>query len=422
MLGAAADGKQAVVCRRQRGGIADSVLILREHGKHGGKGEPFLRKQHLRRFGIVVKIADAHHLVGGKPAEQGKPLFLRAVAEHGAQIDGQVHHHLVRALRVTPAAQPDAVRRIPQPVGEIGVVLPVADQRRLRQIQGGVVVQNTLRPRLFRQRLQFRVGHHLAVPPGNHHSAVDVRKEGVFVKQGERVPRQRGKKRNGQGGQRHQNAKERGQERAGRKAHPSERHAVADFVLFFRPRVRSPGVFGGILYGILCGFFAAGVLCGAVRRNRAEHLVRLHRTVENADVPGGALLHLLKIVRNHNDQLIRRHLAQKLDDLLGGFRVQVACRLIRQNDRAVLCQRPRNHRALFLSAGQPRALVVQMAPHADPVEQCNRLPAPLHRIFDIAQRQLHVLQDGKAVNDIVILKNEGNIPLSVCLPILLQIV
>ena len=87
--------------------------------------------------------------------------------------------------------------------------------------------------------------------------------------------------------------------------------------------------------------------CGSIFRH---HAIRFYGTVEDADMSCRNMLHLVKTVSDHDEELILRNLPEEFDDLLGRLGIEVAGRLVGQNDRAVLRQGSRDNRSLFLSA------------------------------------------------------------------------
>ena len=81
-----------------------------------------------------------------------------------------------------------------------------------------------------------------------------------------------------------------------------------------------------------------------------DHVIRFHRAVKDTHVSCRIVLNLLEIMGNDNQKLILRHLAKKLNNLLGGCRVKVSRRLIGKDDGTILGKRTGNNRSLLLTA------------------------------------------------------------------------
>ena len=149
-------------------------------------------------------------------------------------------------------------------------------------------------------------------------------------------------------------------------------------------------------------------------------MIRLYGAVENADVAGGVILHLLEVMGDDDDQLILGHLTEQLNDLSGGLTVQVTRGLVAKEDGGILGQGAGDDGSLLLTARELASLVVDVAlqPHA--AEQLHGpLPSRLG-VLDAQERQLHVLEDGEALDDVVLLEDEGYVLLAVLLPVLLH--
>ncbi len=73
---------------------------------------------------------------------------------------------------------------------------------------------------------------------------------------------------------------------------------------------------------------------------------------------------------DHDDCLARLHQAlEKLEDRLGGGRIQVAGRLVRQDQRRIVDQGAGDGHALLLPAGDVRWQFVSVFAQLDQVEQ-----------------------------------------------------
>ena len=89
-------------------------------------------------------------------------------------------------------------------------------------------------------------------------------------------------------------------------------------------------------------------------------MVKLDRAVKYPYVSGCAILQLVEIMRYDYNQLILGYFLQKRNYLSRGTAVKISRRLIRENDRTVLCKRPRNNRALLLTARKLAALMMNV--------------------------------------------------------------
>src|SRR5665647_849873 len=94
-------------------------------------------------------------------------------------------------------------------------------------------------------------------------------------------------------------------------------------------------------------------------RSSTWHLVRHDFAVPHVhDAPRGVREAL--VVRHHDDGCpIRIQPAEERDDLRPGFRIQLARRLVRQQERWPVRERTRDRDPLLLAAGQLRRTVPQ---------------------------------------------------------------
>ena len=91
-----------------------------------------------------------------------------------------------------------------------------------------------------------------------------------------------------------------------------------------------------------------------------DHVIRFHSTIENADVSGGIILYLIKVMCYNDQKLILGDLTQKLDDLLGGCRIKVSGRLVCENNRAIFSKRTCYDSSLLLTAGKLASLLLHV--------------------------------------------------------------
>ncbi len=95
-------------------------------------------------------------------------------------------------------------------------------------------------------------------------------------------------------------------------------------------------------------------------------------TVDDADTPLGPCRHR-SIMGDHADrQPVAHQPIDQLHDGVGGDRVEIAGRLVAQQDRRVDGQRSGHRDTLTLSAGQPVGAESGSVGHADPVERVER--------------------------------------------------
>ena len=149
-------------------------------------------------------------------------------------------------------------------------------------------------------------------------------------------------------------------------------------------------------------------------------MIGFDRAVEDADVTGGVALYLLKIVSDDDDQLVAGDFTKKLDDLLRGLTVQISRRLIAEKNGGILGQGAGDDGPLLLTARELASLVVDVPLQTHTAQELHSPIPTLTGIFDVHKGQLHVLEDGEALNDVVLLEDEGYVLLAVLLPVLLE--
>ena len=139
----------------------------------------------------------------------------------------------------------------------------------------------------------------------------------------------------------------------------------------------------------------------------------------HSELAGYVRLRLLVVVRDYDDELVSRDLAQSLHDALGRRAVEVACRLVRNDDRRVLGKSSRDRDPLLLPAREPRHLGSPVLREADQIDEFEY--ARLAFLLFFAGQKHHdldILVDRVAVYQVEILKDISNEGLSVDLIIL----
>ena len=138
----------------------------------------------------------------------------------------------------------------------------------------------------------------------------------------------------------------------------------------------------------------------------------IHLTpVEQPDDALG-LIGLLLIVRDHHDGRLV-FLIERLEDphhLVAHLRVEVAGRLVGEQDPRPADNRPGDGDALLLAAGQLRRKVMNPGAEPDPVERRLGEPAPLGvRDAAIEQRDLHVVEHAQVADQVEGLEDEADL-------------
>ena len=272
-------------------------------------------------------------------------------------------------------------------------------------VQHIIVVEIVLRSHLSGQLDKLIIRDDPAVAANDDGAAGDMCEHGLVLEQIPGLVGKAGDHRHGEEGEGHEDAEEDRQLGHSLEAHVTQVQAAAQSVLELAGgRRRGGGGGGGHPFG------------------GTDGMVGLHGTVKDADVAGGVVLHLLKVVGDDDDQLILGDLSQKLNDLGGGLAVQVTRGLVAEEDGGILGQSAGDDGPLLLTARELASLVVDVAfqPHA--TEQLHGPLTARLGILDIHEGQLHVLQDGEALDDVVLLEDEGYVLLAVLLPVLLQVV
>src|SRR6267378_1615706 len=117
------------------------------------------------------------------------------------------------------------------------------------------------------------------------------------------------------------------------------------------------------------------------------------------------------LVRHHHDGLpLAVQVREDLHDFLTRRRVEVARRLVGEQDARVVHQRPRDGHALALAAGQLVRLVLHPVPQPHPLERPRRPDAARGATEPrVNQRQLHVVQRGRTGKQVERLEDEADL-------------
>ncbi|HXH25505.1 MAG TPA: hypothetical protein VNI78_09670 [Vicinamibacterales bacterium] len=103
-------------------------------------------------------------------------------------------------------------------------------------------------------------------------------------------------------------------------------------------------------------------------------------------------------------------LAEQLDDRLAVLRVEVARRLVGEQDRWLPAYGARDRHALLLAARELTGQVLGAMRHADPLERRHHPLLPLGRPHAaIRERQLDVLEDRQIANQVEALEDEADL-------------
>jgi hypothetical protein len=120
----------------------------------------------------------------------------------------------------------------------------------------------------------------------------------------------------------------------------------------------------------------------------------------------------VRIVRHHHHGLaeILVQFGKDGQDVVGRCGVQVAGRLVGQDQRRVGDNGARNRHALLLSTGELPGIVAQAVAQTDQLQRCGRVVQPLLLLqVGELERQLHVLKRRQHRNQIELLKDEAHV-------------
>ena len=150
------------------------------------------------------------------------------------------------------------------------------------------------------------------------------------------------------------------------------------------------------------------VVFGVVLKHFAEVCVLVQFSVHELYIAVGIFLDERYLVRYHHDELGLGDFFENVHDLHGIFRVEVARRLVGENDVRTLDERAGDSYALFLSAGERVALFVLKPLHIH--ERQNLLAPPLYLPLVLKARDVHgVAHDfgyGIAAFEVIILEDK----------------
>ena len=159
---------------------------------------------------------------------------------------------------------------------------------------------------------------------------------------------------------------------------------------------------------------------------RLLHTVRLpaagiayHFPVQQPDRAGRVFFRQVRVMGDHNHQLVPGDLPQDVHHLQAGFAVQRAGRFIRQQDIRVVHQCPGNCHPLHLAAAHLVGAFLQLVSQSDPLQHFRRAPPPfLPAHAGKRQRQFHVGQHCLVRNQVVALEYKSDRMIPVYIPVL----
>ena len=122
----------------------------------------------------------------------------------------------------------------------------------------------------------------------------------------------------------------------------------------------------------------------------------------------------VRIVRHHDDRLavLAVERLQQVEDLVAGLAIEVAGRLVAQQQRRIGDDRAGDADALLLAAGELARVVLRAVAEADDVERGRRRACVRSRLRQLGQqqRQLDVLARGQHRQQVVELEDEADVP------------
>ena len=126
----------------------------------------------------------------------------------------------------------------------------------------------------------------------------------------------------------------------------------------------------------------------------------------------------LRIVRDHDDQAVARHVLEQIHDLHGRRRVQGPGRLVSQHDLGIVDQGTGDGHALHLSARKLARALVNVLAQADFLQRLARTLAALGMPHARERkRQLHVFQDGLMRDKVIALEHKADAVVAISIPI-----
>ena len=146
--------------------------------------------------------------------------------------------------------------------------------------------------------------------------------------------------------------------------------------------------------------------------------VRTDLSIFQIDDPGRILLCKFRVMCNHNDQTVFRHLSKKIHDLHTGVTVQCSCRLICKQDLRVIDQCSCNCDSLHLASRHLVRLLMKLLPKTH-LLQCIHctlssffLPDPRNR-----QCQLNICKHRLMRNQIITLEYKTDRMITIGIPV-----
>ena len=120
------------------------------------------------------------------------------------------------------------------------------------------------------------------------------------------------------------------------------------------------------------------------------------------------------IVRDHADGgAVHVQLAQQFHHRFAAFRIEVAGRLVREQNDRLAGDRARDSDALLLAARELRRQMLRAMRHADALEGFGHaLPPFLGQHAAVGERQLHVLEHRQIADQVEALKDEPDFPVA----------
>ena len=164
------------------------------------------------------------------------------------------------------------------------------------------------------------------------------------------------------------------------------------------------------------------LLAPGERRGLFYLLIFRNAAVVDAHAARGILLEKFGVVRDDDDKFIAAHLFQKRRHFFARLDVEIARRLVCENDGRVLCECAGNDRPLLFTARKFAAPPVHLLgkPHTGDEFLC---PSPaFFFIVQTEERKFHVFQNGEVFYDIEVLKDGGDVLFAVLLPIAFGVV
>ena len=151
---------------------------------------------------------------------------------------------------------------------------------------------------------------------------------------------------------------------------------------------------------------------------RARIVVADDPAVEQAHGARGVFRCQLRVVRDHDDELIFCDLLQQIHDLYARLAVERAGRLVGEQNVGVVDDGARDGHALHLAAGHLVRRLVELVAQTDLFQRLNSARAPLlTRDTRERQRELDVCQHALVRDEVVALKDKADGVVAVCVPV-----